>query len=96
LRLRSSQYQLINEILLRNKYDGVILQFLENKYVDKVLSELHDGLVGGNFFNETFAHKILGVGYYWPTFFKDAHAYAWRCKIFQKCVGHKKKPIVPL
>jgi hypothetical protein len=44
----------------------------------------------------TNPHKILRVGYYWPTFFKDAHAYARRCKIYQKCVGCEKKPAVPL
>ena len=28
-------------------------------------------------------HKVLRVGYYWPTLFKDAHAHSRKCKICQ-------------
>ena len=41
----------------------------------KVLIDLHDEPVGGNFSKDTTAHKILRAGYYWPTLFKDAHAH---------------------
>ena len=39
----------------------------------KVVKELHDGPVGGHYSGDTTAQKILMVGYYWPTLFKDAH-----------------------
>jgi hypothetical protein len=67
--------------LFRRNYDGVLLRCLEKQDADKVLKELHDGLTGGNFAGETTTHKILRVGYYWPTVFKDAHAYS-RAVIF--------------
>jgi hypothetical protein len=49
---------------------------LDKKDVDKVLKELHDGLVGGNFARETTTQKILREGYYFPTVFKYAHSYS--------------------
>jgi hypothetical protein len=49
LRLKLSQYHLIEGILCIKNYYGVFLRCLEKKDVDKVLSELHDGLANGNF-----------------------------------------------
>ena len=60
------------------------------------MQELHDGLVRGHFRGNTTAHKILHVGYYWPTLFKDAHDYARKCKTCQTAVGREKKPTFAL
>jgi hypothetical protein len=40
---------------------------------------------------DTIAHKILRDGYYWPTLFKDAHAYSQSFKTCQKSTGKKHK-----
>ena len=42
------------------------------------------------------AHKVLRVGYYWPKLFKDAHAYARKCQIFQVNMGKERRPAFPL
>jgi len=60
------------------------------------LQELHDGPAGGHFSGDATAHKILRVGYYWPTLFKDAHSYVRKCKICQTAAGRLKKPTLPL
>jgi hypothetical protein len=36
-----------------------------------ILTELHDGLVGGHYGINTTIKKILIVGYYWPTIQRD-------------------------
>jgi len=77
-------------------YHGVLLRCLEKEDVKKVLKEVHDGLAGGNFVGETTAHKILREVYYWPTLFKDTHAYIRRCKVFQLSVGKEKKASIAL
>jgi hypothetical protein len=38
----------------------------------------------------------LRVRYYWPTLFKDAHAYSQSCEACQKYVGREYKVVVPL
>jgi hypothetical protein len=74
-RLKSSQCHLAWGILFKNKYDGVFLRCLEKDDAKKVLSELHNDPVGGNFEGDTITHKIPRVGYYFPTLFIDAHTY---------------------
>jgi hypothetical protein len=96
LRLRSTQFRLINLVLFRVNYDGVLLRCLEREDADKVLKELHDGPAGGHFAGNTTAHKILRAGYYWPTLFKDAHTYARNCKTCQISMGRDKRVAVPL
>ena len=60
------------------------------------MQELHDGPAGGYFGGNTTAHKILHVGYYWPTFFKDAHEYSRKCKTCKNTAGRERKPTFPL
>jgi hypothetical protein len=48
LRIKSIQYQLINNVLFRKSYDSILLRCLEKQEVDKVLFELHDGPAGGH------------------------------------------------
>eukprot|EP00253_Pinus_taeda_P031038 PITA_31038 len=80
LRLKSNQYHLANDTLYRKNYDGIWLRCLEKDDVDHVLKEMHDGPAGDHYGGETTAHKILRVGYYWPTVFRDSHAYTRKCK----------------
>jgi hypothetical protein len=96
LRLKSTQYRLINSVLFCVNYDGVLLRFLEQDDVEKVLRELHDDLVGGSFSGETTTHKMLRDGYYWPTLFRDAHAYARKCKTCQVSANRENRATIPL
>jgi hypothetical protein len=96
IRLKSTQYRLINLVLFHVNYDGLLLRCLKHEYADKVLKELHDGPVGGHFTGNTTTHKILRVGYYWPTLFRDAHTYARNCKTCQMSTEREKRAVVPL
>jgi hypothetical protein len=96
LRLKSSQYQLIDGVLFQQNYDQVLLRCLEKDDVEHILIELHDGLAGGHFSGETATHKVLRPGYYWPTMLKDAHAHARKCEICQVNVGRERSPAFPL
>jgi hypothetical protein len=96
LRLRSTSFQLINDILFRKNFDGVFLRCLEKEESEKVLAELHSDDVGGHFGGDTTTHKVLRAGYYWPTLFKYAHTLARKCIICQKAAGRVKKVAFPL
>ena len=64
LRLKSSSFQLINGILFRQNFDGILMRCLEKDEAEKVLLELHAGEAGGHFDGDTTAHKVLRVGFY--------------------------------
>ena len=69
IRLKSTTYQLIDNILFRKNSDGVLLRCLDKDETEMILKELYSGSAHGHFGGETTAHKILRVGYYWPTLF---------------------------
>jgi hypothetical protein len=64
LRLKSAQYQLIVGVLFWQKYDKVLLRWLEKDDVEHILTKLYDGLAGGHFSREITTHKVLREGYY--------------------------------
>ena len=87
---------MIHGVLFLQNYDKVLLRCLEKDNAEHILIELHDGLANGHFSRETTAHKVLRVGYYWPTIFKDAHVHARKCQICQVNAGRERRPAFPL
>eukprot|EP00253_Pinus_taeda_P029811 PITA_29811 len=96
LRLKAKQYQLIDDVLFKRNNDSVLLRCLEKTESEKVLQELHDGPAGGHYAGDATTHKILRVGYYWPTLFKDSHSYVRKCQICQTTAWRQRKPSMPL
>ncbi len=47
-----------------------------------ILKELDEGVPGGHFATDIITKKILNVGYWWPTLFKDTHEF---CKSYDSC-----------
>ena len=91
LRIKSASYQIVEGVLFRKNYDGVLLRCLEKEDATKVMTDLHDGPAGGHFSGDTTAHKILRAVYYWPTLFKDAHAHVRKCDIVKGVVEDNLK-----
>jgi hypothetical protein len=96
LRLKSSSFQLINDVLFQKNFDDVLMRCLEKDEAEKVLYEIHVGETGGHFGGDTTAHKVLRAEYYWPTLFKYAHALCRNSIICQKVAGRIKKTSFPL
>ena len=44
-----------------------------------ILKACHDELCGGHFADKGTSYKILSLGYYWPSIFRDAKEYVRRC-----------------
>ena len=57
---------------------------------------MHDGPARGHFSRDTISHKVIKVGYYWPTLFKDAHAQVIKCDACQRSDGRQAKAARPL
>jgi hypothetical protein len=61
-----------------------------------VLKELHEGVVGKHFVVDNIAKKILNVGYWLPTLFKDTHEFCKSYDHYQKVGGLKTKSLANL
>jgi len=80
---KSRNYSMIgNQIYFQGK-DGVLWRTIGKRDTSCLLYEFHDGFCGGHFAGWITVEKILQVGYYWPTFFKDAHDYCRSCDVCQ-------------
>jgi hypothetical protein len=77
--MKLNQYVLIAEILFRRNYDGMLLRCVDATKAQELIKEFHEGICGGNFSPTTTAHKIIRVGYYWPSIFKDSYAMVRKC-----------------
>ena len=52
--------------------------------------------MGGNFSGETKAHKKLRARYYFPTLFRDSHAYVGKCDVCQRSGSRLSREAGPL
>ena len=95
VKLKYLRYYIIDKNLYWKDTGGIlILNFLLEEEAKKVIGEFHKGDCGGHHYWKAIANKILIVGYYWPTVFKDVYkkiATCHECHIF-----YGKKKLVPL
>jgi hypothetical protein len=96
LQLRAARYCFVQGGLGWRNPDGVILRCVDHDESREILRDLHSGVCGGHFSARTTAHKIMHVGYYWPTLFADAHAFVRACEACQRFEGKQKLPAFPL
>ena len=87
---------LINDILYRKDFNGVLLRCIYSDQIAQVLHEFHAGHSGGHFSPRTTAYKILRAGYYWPNLFKDCHTHVRKCAKCAMFVGKERLSSFPL
>ncbi len=52
--------------------------------IHDILKACHDETCGGHFANRRIGHKVLQMGYYWPTNFKDVKKYSQAWDSYQR------------
>jgi len=72
---QSARYSWITRCLFHTGLDQEIRRCINEEEVYDILKAYHDGPCGGNFADKRTTHKILRMGYYWPSLFKDAKKY---------------------
>jgi len=68
-----------NDVLYIMGQDNILRQCLVTTKVQKVIKELHDGIVRGHFIIEITHKKSLDVGYFWPTIYKNVSEFCRSC-----------------
>jgi hypothetical protein len=72
---RSIRFTWINGYLFHTGADLKIRRCVRDDEIHEIMKEGHDELCGGNFTDHRTGHKILQMGYYWPSIFKDTKKY---------------------
>ena len=82
IRVNSTNFAIIANKLYQRGIDGILRQCVDYTEVPNILEACHDSAYRGHFSGRLTGQKILRAGYYWPTLFADAEAYA---KKFDTC-----------
>lgn len=80
LKAKAFRYSLIDDTLYRKGFHDPLLKCLSPAEAEYAMTEVHEGMCGDHMGGKALAHKILRMGYYWPTPFKDAIDYTRKCK----------------
>ncbi|XP_060183226.1 uncharacterized protein LOC132613199 [Lycium barbarum] len=65
--------------LFKQGTDQLVRRCIPQTEVGQVLESCHSSPYGGHFQGDRTTAKVLQSGFYWPTLFKDAHAFARSC-----------------
>ena len=93
LKIRAARYILMDEFLYKRGFSQPYLRCLALDEENYVLREVHEGACGNHSGARSLIHKIVRVGYYWPTVQADAKAYV---KVYDKCQRFSNVPRQPL
>jgi hypothetical protein len=72
---RSARIAWINGYLFHTGADLQIHRCIHDDEIYNILKVGHDEPRGGHFVDRRTGHKILQMGYYWPSIFRDAKKY---------------------
>ena len=82
LKVQVARFILVKDILYNRGFSRLYRRCLVLEEADYVLREVHKGICRNYSESWSLVHKLIRVGYYFPTIQKDAHAYV---KAYDKC-----------
>jgi hypothetical protein len=100
LKLKASKYSIIQDGLGWRNPNGLIPRCVDELESKRLMTEFQLGFCREHFETKTTTHKILRVGYYWPTIFSDVHKFfrgRRQCQLFtrnKKLAALSLQPIV--
>ena len=81
---QSARHIWLNGDLFYTGYDIIIRRCVRKDEVLDILKACHDEPCGGHFADKRTTYKILNLGYYFPSIFKDCKKYVRSCDICQR------------
>ena len=75
IRRMAFQFFLSGEILYKRTHDATLLQCVDAEEANRLIQEMHAGLMGAYANGPFLARKIMRVGYYWLTMKRDCIRY---------------------
>jgi hypothetical protein len=76
--------------------DQEIRRYVRDDEFYDLLKDFHDGPCGGHFDDKRIGHKILRMGYFWPTIFQDEKKYVQACDNCQRMGQPNHRDEMPL
>ena len=90
---------LIRDVLYKRGFSRLYLRCLSHDEADYVMREVHEGICGNHLEAWSLAHKLIRVGYYWPTMLKDAQTCVRgceKCQRFSNLIRQPSEELTPM
>ncbi|XP_012827660.1 PREDICTED: uncharacterized protein LOC105948946 [Erythranthe guttata] len=95
--LHDSRFYLWDEpLLFRTGPDRVIRRCVPETEVREILTHCHSSPCGGHHGESRTAAKVLQLGFFWPTLFRDSYEFVKRCDRCQRTGNLSNKSQMPL
>ncbi|XP_016740284.1 uncharacterized protein [Gossypium hirsutum] len=86
----------LGSVPLEDEEDNIIRKYIVESKIDEILYHCHSSPSGGHFGGSHTGTKILQVGFFWPTVFKDVYAYVKSCDRCQRTRTLSRRNEMPL
>ena len=67
LKVQTAWFVLIKDVLYKRVFSQPYLRCLTTEETDYVIREVYKGICGNHLGSQSLVHKLIRVGYYWPT-----------------------------
>ena len=97
LKVQAACFILIKDVLYKRGFSRPCLRCLVLEEADYVTREVHEGVYESHSESQSLVHKLIRIGYYWPTMQKDAHAYVKacdKCQRFNNLIRHPTEELI--
>ncbi|XP_071695351.1 uncharacterized protein [Rutidosis leptorrhynchoides] len=96
IKMKAQMYLLDKEILYRKSFLGPHLRCLNPTQAESIIREVHEGMCALHSGHKTVASKIMRLGYYWPSMYRDAVEVIRKCHSCQLHAPVSKAPRHPM
>jgi len=79
IKLRSAKFCINENLLYWKDTSRILLRCLDKGQSVEVMHQFHSSICEGHHYWKTTTHKILRVGYYWPSMFSDVFSFVKSC-----------------
>ena len=99
MKVQASRFVLIEDVLYKKGFSRPYLRCLSHDKADYVMKEVHEGICGNHSGARLLVHKLIQVGYYYPTMLKVAQAYVKtydKCQRFSNLIRQPSEELTPM
>ena len=87
IKLHLVRYIIVNGVLWWRNFEGILLKCIDQQNSEKILKEMHSSVYGGHYMAKTTTHKVMRVGFWWPSIFKETQVLVRKCDSCQSYQG---------
>ncbi|XP_071727358.1 uncharacterized protein [Rutidosis leptorrhynchoides] len=92
VRERAPMYIIQNDILYRKSYCGLMMRCVGPTEAEMIIDEVHNSSCALHSGYKTNAVKIMRMGYFWPSLYRDVAKNVKRCKSCQRHAPQNRMP----